>query len=534
MHVALPFPHEAHPDIALGADYSSRRLIDSIRTHAPEVMLDIFSQQVAPTHASPGSWDLLHDVRPAGDPRRYFSSRSRLRKRFPIVHTHHAINYPYYLDRYFLPLLLARAQEYDAVVCQSAASRAAFENLLSICAEAVARDYRRNVRYDGQLPVIPNGVDTDLFRPRDTADVRHQLRLPADAFVLLWLGRLSATTKADLIPLLNAYALLRERNQDRRLLLVLVGTDQEHYGSVLSRYAATLGLAEHVRLEPVRPKDPAHLWYSAADVFVSPVDNVQESFGNTPIEAMASGVPQVVTDWDGYRDTVRHGETGFRVRTYWAPCDDDAVIRWTDWGDAATSQALLAQAVAYDPSELTAYLECLVRSPQLRLAMSVASRTLAVREFAWSAIARRYVDCWKDLVERSSRSAAPAPAPIDIEPAYFRAFAGYASHILSDDAVIRIHPDLTDACDDEEGIAAAGYESAQEGMPAPDVQMAHGLELVLEAVGTARDGMSITQVIASADARAYAANDIRRLVLRGIKYGLLQVVSEPGIRQRTL
>ena len=47
--------------------------------------------------------------------------------------------------------------------------------------------------------------------------------------------------------------------------------------------------------------------WAAADVFCSLSDNIQETFGLTPIEAMAAGLPVVVTDWDGYKDTVRNG-----------------------------------------------------------------------------------------------------------------------------------------------------------------------------------------------------------------------------------
>ena len=38
--------------------------------------------------------------------------------------------------------------------------------------------------------------------------------------------------------------------------------------------------------------------------FLSLVDCLQETFGLTPVEAMASGLPVVVSDWNGYRDTV--------------------------------------------------------------------------------------------------------------------------------------------------------------------------------------------------------------------------------------
>ncbi len=51
------------------------------------------------------------------------------------------------------------------------------------------------------------------------------------------------------------------------------------------------------------------------------IDNMQESFGLTPIEAMAAGLPRVISDWDGYRDSVQHGEDGFLIRTIQPPRD---------------------------------------------------------------------------------------------------------------------------------------------------------------------------------------------------------------------
>ena len=55
--------------------------------------------------------------------------------------------------------------------------------------------------------------------------------------------------------------------------------------------------------------------WAGADVFCSLSDNIQETFGIVPIEAMAAGLPVVVSDWDGYKDTVRHGVDGFRIPT---------------------------------------------------------------------------------------------------------------------------------------------------------------------------------------------------------------------------
>ena len=56
--------------------------------------------------------------------------------------------------------------------------------------------------------------------------------------------------------------------------------------------------------------------WQAADVFTSLSDSIQETFGLVILEAMASGLPVVASDWDGYRDLVIDGVTGFLVPTY--------------------------------------------------------------------------------------------------------------------------------------------------------------------------------------------------------------------------
>ena len=53
----------------------------------------------------------------------------------------------------------------------------------------------------------------------------------------------------------------------------------------------------------------------AQELVVNDKAAVLAGFGLTPLEAMAAGLPCVVSDWDGYRDTVRHGVDGFRIRT---------------------------------------------------------------------------------------------------------------------------------------------------------------------------------------------------------------------------
>jgi glycosyltransferase involved in cell wall biosynthesis len=88
------------------------------------------------------------------------------------------------------------------------------------------------------------------------------------------------------------------------------------------------------------------------------VETLQESFGITPLEAMASGLPAVVSDWSGYRDTVAHRKTGFHVKTYWADCNATTSLlaplyEWTH------DHFQASQTVALDTAELYHYLDLL-------------------------------------------------------------------------------------------------------------------------------------------------------------------------------
>src|SRR6185437_4529883 len=98
----------------------------------------------------------------------------------------------------------------------------------------------------------------------------------------------------------------------RRLALIQCGrAPNEPIAEAYTSGAAAF--APSVRLIPVDSRvdaDRRNAW-AAGDLFVSLSDGIQETFGLTPVEAMAAGLPVVVSDWNGYRDTVRDGVEGF-------------------------------------------------------------------------------------------------------------------------------------------------------------------------------------------------------------------------------
>ncbi|CAA9306402.1 MAG: hypothetical protein AVDCRST_MAG77-6089 [uncultured Chloroflexi bacterium] len=169
--------------------------------------------------------------------------------------------------------------------------------------------------------VAPLGVDETLFRPRtegDRLEARRRHGLPASAPLLLAVGRLNV--QKNLHTLLLLLAAVRERVPDARLCVVgeeddiglhEFGVLNTGYAAWLRTRAADLGVGEAVTFAgPQFGEDLARL-YAAADVLVSASVYHRENFGLAPAEAQACGVPVVCSAWNGFRDVVRHGETGY-------------------------------------------------------------------------------------------------------------------------------------------------------------------------------------------------------------------------------
>jgi glycogen synthase len=169
--------------------------------------------------------------------------------------------------------------------------------------------------------VLPLAVDESLFRPRrpdERAAARRRHGLPDGAPLLLAVGRLNV--QKNLHSLLRLHAAVRRAVPDA--LLYFVGEEDDiglhEFGVLNTGYAAwlrgqavDLGTAAAVTfLGPRFGEDLAQL-YAAADVLVSASVYHRENFGLAPAEAQACGVPVVCSAWNGFRDVVRHGETGY-------------------------------------------------------------------------------------------------------------------------------------------------------------------------------------------------------------------------------
>jgi glycosyltransferase involved in cell wall biosynthesis len=133
-----------------------------------------------------------------------------------------------------------------------------------------------------------NGVAPPDFLPARGA-FRAPLNIPADARLILFLGRLSQKKSPDL--LLQAFAQLPPSSTATHL--AFVGPDESGMLSRLQQMAAQLGVAPRVHFSGPLSGDPKWSAYRDADIFVLPSQN--ENFGNTAAESVAAGTPVIVT-----------------------------------------------------------------------------------------------------------------------------------------------------------------------------------------------------------------------------------------------
>lgn len=158
--------------------------------------------------------------------------------------------------------------------------------------------------------VIPYGVNPGFFKPDPAAhaQVRTELGLPADAMLVVGLGRLVA--KKGFGVLLDAWPQVRAQHPDATLVIVGYGDMR----AALEQQAAALGLGTSVHFTGQLERARAAAYLAAADVFALPI--VREGVDGLPnvlLEAMGAGRAVVASNVAGVPDVVTHAEHGLIV-----------------------------------------------------------------------------------------------------------------------------------------------------------------------------------------------------------------------------
>ena len=301
---------------------------------------------------------------------------------------------------------------WDALICTSRCAREAVQVVLAHQAELLARRFGGQARaWDGpQLPVIPLGCDLDRFQALAAGreQARVALGLQSAQVVLLFVGRLELHAKAHPGVMLQALSRVaqhhaRETPDRPRPCLLVLGTARSQATAAAWREAVDyFSRWFDLRLLDGQDDVLSDQAWSAADLFISLADSLQETFGLTPVEAMARGVPVICTDWNGYRDTVVDGLTGCLIPTSQpGPATSHRLaelalgrLRYDDF------MADLMQQVVVDEDALVVALERLLNDASMRQRMGEAGQRRARQLYDWNHVVGEIRSLAADLTEK--------------------------------------------------------------------------------------------------------------------------------------
>jgi glycosyltransferase involved in cell wall biosynthesis len=223
----------------------------------------------------------------------------------------------------------------------------------------LSEDHARSVPYlrrtadrePEKLIEMPNGVDTELFSPGDSG-LRERLGIDAGATVAAFVATLDRAHHFKRVDIaIDGLASLG----DGSVHLVVVGGGELLEG--FRERAARAGVADRVHFLGAIPHGELPEALRAADLLLLTTEP-PESFGIVLIEAMASGLPVIATDYPGARAVVDEG-TGLLVRQ----------------GDPEAVAGALRELVA--------------ASPERRAELGAAGRAKAEREWSWPSLVER-------------------------------------------------------------------------------------------------------------------------------------------------
>jgi glycosyltransferase involved in cell wall biosynthesis len=176
---------------------------------------------------------------------------------------------------------------------------------LAAVSQKTARELGRFYGRDGDVSVIYHAVDLERFssrvRQRLRSQARRELGLPEEAFGLLLIG--NDWKNKGLPCLLDAGGQL----QDSRLWVLVAGRDDR---TPFEARVRSCGLEGQVRFLPLRPD--VEFYYAAADAYVGP--SLEDAFALPPAEAMACGLPVIVSNQAGVCEIITDGVDGLVLK----------------------------------------------------------------------------------------------------------------------------------------------------------------------------------------------------------------------------
>ncbi|NBC31158.1 MAG: glycogen synthase [Alphaproteobacteria bacterium] len=230
-----------------------------------------------------------------------------------------------------------------------------------------------------KVPVIPNGIDTEEYQPRQAPEVLRKYGIDPERPYCLFVGRV--TRQKGVLYLLQSVPAI-----DPRMQIVLAAGEsdtpemqKDFEAQVQALQAERPGV---VFIPQMLGLETKVVLYSHAAVFCCP--SIYEPFGIINLEAMACGTPVVGSALGGIKEVVIDGETGFLVDAGIDPQPPHDPL------DGGAFAARLAEAI-----------NRFVDNADLAAEMGRKGRQRVIDHYSWSSVAQQTLDLYKSLAGKS-------------------------------------------------------------------------------------------------------------------------------------
>ena len=408
-----------------------RHFADTIAFYAPNKVktfpLYKLEEQLATT-----TYTVFHSSDPLIEKLIYLRSNFTIKEPFAITGYTHTLS-SRNLSPGFLLTLLQQPQSCDAIICSSKCGQKVMENIFDTINNSFSQAFHQDIDYKGQLPHIPLGITTESYNRVRKDEARKKLRFPAENKIILSIARLTPSSKMDYYPILDVFSrILHEYPTARLVLAGGLSEEKENYLKELQVYAQQKGITDEIIFCPNFEDSYKHLLYSAADIFISPSDNMQETFGITIIEALASGLPVVCSDWDGYKELVTDGVTGYRVPTIMQK-SYDAIDNLSLF--SLNPSFIIAQYTAVNQDIMTERILSLMSNDRLLTEMAENAKRSIVC-YDWSQLIPQYESLWSSL--KTEALLQYTPSSFSLHFSFYKLFSHYPTYHLEDTTVLSI------------------------------------------------------------------------------------------------
>lgn len=343
--------------------------------------------------------------------------------------------------------LISPVQAWDALICTSKCVQKTVQTVLSDYASYLQDRFGKGatLKMPLQLPVIPLGVDLDFYNISEERRAqfrrlwRQKMNISSDEIVVLFFGRLAFHAKAHPVPMYMALEQAAQRS-GKTFHLVLAGwfPDKQMRQQFIDGARLLCPSIKMTIVDGRHPEVRQQIWY-AADIFTSLSDNIQETFGLTPLEAMAAGLPVVVSDWNGYRETVTDGVDGIAIKTYMPPAglgENLALAHAMGFSNYDQYIGVQGQFTAIDVRDCANAYIALAENQSLRASFGQNGKSKVKNVFDWKVIIPQYLSLWSELarirqtnVTRLDRKPNESPNPLRSDPNLL--FSSYPTKSLS-------------------------------------------------------------------------------------------------------